>query len=83
MTLSPIQKGDLIEWDSGKRIYRGVVRSVRLDYYAKYEYQVTILSKDEKKLGIAHVKLTKNPLKIDSIDQSVGTALNYMENNRD
>lgn len=61
---SPIKLGDIIEWDTGKRVYRGEVQRILNEYHG-YAYVCYILSKDGRYIGRARVQESNNPVLTD------------------
>jgi len=57
---SPIKSGDVIEWESGSRLRRGKVVTVRPGWRG-FEYRCRIIAKNGRAIGWAMVNSEKYP----------------------
>lgn len=58
---SPIKVGDLIQWESGNRLRRGRVKSVRASWKG-FQYRCHILTAAGKEIGYAEVGSDRCPV---------------------
>jgi hypothetical protein len=58
---SPIQPNDIIEWESGKYLRRGLVISVNYVWQSEFEYRCHLLRKDGRVIGYAKVGSDRCP----------------------
>lgn len=61
---SPIHPGDVIEWESGAKVRRGIVRSVS-SCWDGFVYRCNIVSANGRHIGFANVNTAKMPILVD------------------
>ena len=58
---SPFVPGDVIVWESGNRLRRGKIISIRTHYREDYEYRCYVLNKKGQTIGYATVRSDRLP----------------------